>query len=659
VPSRLLVIAAVPLVAIAAWAGWRAIRGRPVRRFALNAVVGVALLVYFAITAGLGVFWVANQELPVFDPHYLFGYLTVALVATHVVINAPLLARFVRKRSRALSADGRAFRPTVAWTARIGGIAAFGVVCFWVGWSCGASEVTIHEGERVTPPGEASGAAPRGVRDPIVVEDGVRRPLWQWYHGRSSHSRTSMIARGPDFDTSRIPETFESYPSRAIVELPRAHLPIELAAGAAIDRANAAVAGLADADVSLAQLAALLHYTQGITTRDGRRAAASGGALYPIVTHVVVGRVGGLDPGVYHYEPRTHALHRLRDGDVRGELAAAVAHPHLVDDAPVALVLSGYYYKTSRKYGERGYRYALLDAGHVAANALVAGAALGLASAGIGRFDDARVGAVIGVDANMQGPLLVVPFGAPADEPVAEAPVFEATDLGLSSHEVPASVMLVAARTALRVTDATAPPLAPVAPSGLVAHGDRVALPPPAGDGDALGPVIERRRSQRRFADAPISTAQLSAVLRRALGASVEDQRAVRVHVVANAVGGVAPGVYEYVGAEHRLRPITKRALADAIHGIALSQEVALGAAAIVVISADARTMVWPDGSRGYRYAWIDAGLVAGRIYLQGVALDLGVSSIGAFFDDELAALLGVDINEQPPALLVAVGVPD
>jgi hypothetical protein len=54
---RLLLVATLPLAAIAAWAGWRLIRGRPVRRFALNAVVGVALLGYFSITAGLGIFW--------------------------------------------------------------------------------------------------------------------------------------------------------------------------------------------------------------------------------------------------------------------------------------------------------------------------------------------------------------------------------------------------------------------------------------------------------------------------------------------------------------------------------------------------------------------------------------------------------------------------
>ena len=43
-------------------------------------IVGLLLLFYFAATAGLGIFWVARQELPVFDWHYLFGYVTLVLV---------------------------------------------------------------------------------------------------------------------------------------------------------------------------------------------------------------------------------------------------------------------------------------------------------------------------------------------------------------------------------------------------------------------------------------------------------------------------------------------------------------------------------------------------------------------------------------------------
>lgn len=52
---RLLALASIPIALVALWAGWRAVAGRPVRRFALNAVFASLLLVYFAITAGLGI----------------------------------------------------------------------------------------------------------------------------------------------------------------------------------------------------------------------------------------------------------------------------------------------------------------------------------------------------------------------------------------------------------------------------------------------------------------------------------------------------------------------------------------------------------------------------------------------------------------------------
>src|SRR5690242_20236069 len=141
---RLLALASMPIALAALWAAWRAASGHPVRRFALNAVFASLLLAYFAITAGLGIFWVANQELPVFDPHYLFGYLTLLLVVIHVVINGPLLARFVRKHSAALSADGRRWRPSVAWIARVLALVAFGGLCFWLGFSRGTSEVRVE-----------------------------------------------------------------------------------------------------------------------------------------------------------------------------------------------------------------------------------------------------------------------------------------------------------------------------------------------------------------------------------------------------------------------------------------------------------------------------------------------------------------------------------
>ncbi len=82
-----------PLVLYGAWLGLAAARGHLPARQALNVHTSVLLALYLLSTAGLGIFWVANQQLPVFDWHYLFGYCTVLLVAVHLGFNLPLVVR--------------------------------------------------------------------------------------------------------------------------------------------------------------------------------------------------------------------------------------------------------------------------------------------------------------------------------------------------------------------------------------------------------------------------------------------------------------------------------------------------------------------------------------------------------------------------------------
>ncbi len=667
-----LVAASLPILALGAWAAWRALRGRPVRRFALNAVVGLSLLVYFAITAGLGIFWVANQELPVFDLHYLFGYLTAVLVVVHVWINAPLLARFLRKRAPSLAAEGQRFRPSVAWGARLVGLAAFGGLCFWIGWSRGVSVVTVVPGEPVRPPGAGAGDGQVGMPEVMMRADGRAVPLSRWYHDRSAHSRRRVVERGPRIDWDERPDVFESYPSVRTVALPRSRATVDVPTARALEDAAREVEALGDTEVTLAQLGTLLHLTQGITEVDGppgqpfyKRAAASSGALYPVVTHVAVGRAVGLAPGLYHYAPREHALHLLRAGDVRGELADASAHGADVAAAPFTVVLSAIVARSSWKYGERGYRYALLDAGHALANAQAAGAALGLTSRAVGRFDDARVAQVLGVVPALQAPMLVVPFGVraePGDLAARETRRFVWSEVVPARADVPDSVRIMSARTGLVATDARGPPHAPAPPlAPRVVDAAAIVAPPASvagtgGDGDdALGAVIERRRSTRRFRDAPLELAALARVLDHARGGGVDAQRPLRLYVIALRVDGLAPGVYEHRpdGSLARVRAGDVR---DAAYELALSQEVVERAAAVAVFTADVAAFSWPDGSRGFRYAWIDAGVAAGRMYLMAVAAGLGVSSVGAFFDDELVELLQVDGARELPALLVALG---
>ncbi|MBE2242242.1 MAG: nitroreductase family protein [Burkholderiaceae bacterium] len=62
--------------------------------------------------------------------------------------------------------------------------------------------------------------------------------------------------------------------------------------------------------------------------------------------------------------------------------------------------------------------------------------------------------------------------------------------------------------------------------------------------------------------------------------------------------------------------------------------------------------------ARGYRHALTEAGRVGERIYLAAGARGLAACSVGAFYDTEAAALVGIDPAHEWVLHFVALGVP-
>lgn len=683
----ILLYGAAPVLAIGLWAGWRAWHGRPVRRYTLNLAIALLLFAYFAITAGLGIFWVANQELPVFDLHYLFGYLTILMVTLHVIINWKPIVRYVRRHAprAAVTEDGRKWRPGAAWAGRIGGLALYGGFCFWLGYGQGSTELTVQEGDEVerpdrplqspqTPTG-TSLPEPRGVKQQLVTENGERLPLADYYHRRSKHTRASVAQKGGKLDWSRRPEPFKPYPGASTVPLPKPGGTGEVTTAEAIERRRAP--GADESPVSLAQLSTLLHLAQGVTgiTRYPHatyhlRAAPASGALYPTITYVVVREVGSLEPGLYHYDVKDHALHLLRAGTERvGDLAGAVYRPETVRAAKVTLLFSTEYFRSAWKYEERAWRYCLLDAGHAAGQATLAAAALGLSSHLIGRFDDRKVNAVLGLHAAQEGALLVVPIGGPSGAPAAAQPRFEARPQTLGSDDVPDMVSLAQGRTVLARVDTGGPVKAFPAPKPVRNEAGTDLIPLPREGlptGERLDATVERRRSARRWdTQAAVALRDLSQVLHLSFGQTggrpdptVESIGALRLYVVVHRADGVPPGVYAYRRETHALARIRSGDQAGATHAMSLFQEVVRDAGVVLVKTMDARTLDYPDGARGYRYGALDAGMLGANLYLSTTALGLGATGIGAFFDDEVSALIKVPPNREHIIYVSAFGVP-
>ena len=144
-------------------------------------------------------------------------------------------------------------------------------------------------------------------------------------------------------------------------------------------------------------LAALVAAAYG-PTAEGRRTAPSGGALYPLELYVVSRRIRDVPEGVFHVDLERPALELVDDGVVGPRLAEATPLPELLADAAAVVFLTAVFWRTRFKYGLRGYRFALLEAGHAAQNLLLAATALGVPALPLGGFFDARVERLLGVD---------------------------------------------------------------------------------------------------------------------------------------------------------------------------------------------------------------------------------------------------------------------
>ncbi|MBE3135273.1 MAG: SagB/ThcOx family dehydrogenase [Acidobacteria bacterium] len=194
---------------------------------------------------------------------------------------------------------------------------------------------------------------------------------------------------------------------------------------------------------------------------------------------------------------------------------------------------------------------------------------------------------------------------------------------------------------------------------------------PPEWPAADLWEAIRSRRSVRDFAGGPMAQESLMLLLWASQGItkpgawplraapSAGALYPVETYVCAARVDGLEPGVYHWELPEERLAQVSARDdVASAAAAGCLDQEmVATGPVTFVW------TAVWGRSARKYgdralRYAYLDAGHLAQNLHLAATALGLGACMIGALFDDEMNALVGVDGERESVIYAAVVGPP-
>lgn len=210
-----------------------------------------------------------------------------------------------------------------------------------------------------------------------------------------------------------------------------------------------------------------------------------------------------------------------------------------------------------------------------------------------------------------------------------------------------------------------------VTPVSVERPGKVVSLPAPTEDeGDGLWSVIKRRRSIRRFDQSkPLTLTELSQLLwaTQGLTADPRDDRfraspsagalhPLDTYLVLNRVEGLPAGVAFYDVSSREIRLLAGGDFSEDIAMAALDQSMAGDAAAVFIWVAVPGRSKPKYRDRAHRYVYMDAGHIGGQLHLAAVALGLGCCAIGAFLDDEVNAVVGVDGERETAVYMSVVG---
>jgi SagB-type dehydrogenase family enzyme len=474
------------------------------------------------------------------------------------------------------------------------------------------------------------------------------------YHDKTSYTRNRLS--GHFMDRTNQPDQFKTYSGVNVVELPK----IGDWPGKDLSRV---LAGTIEETVSidLDTVARSLFLAHTVTAKAKLgdteflyRSVASAGALYPSELYLGALDVAGLDPGLYHHEPKEARLAQIR----QGAFTRSISHMDLPDDTPYALwfFITAIFFRSAWKYRDRAYRYHLLDSGHLEENLIQSLHYSGLKPRVHLDFNDESITEFLCLDPQKEVCLAVISAGPPTPtkpDQKADAlkPPLELEEESTTApRETPYEVISEfhaltedcsnSENTALMSKDL-----------GVFLAGPTVE---PEENDEPMSfyeEAVLRRRSMRNFVKESIPAGPFSMLLRLlSMPADWNGRNAkepIAVGALIGAVEGIEPGFY-LLDFERRALDLVKSGsfIAEMAH-ICLDQAWLANCGAHFMFLSNLATLNAAWGPRGYRYAMMTAGRLGQRLYVGATSLKIGCCGIGAFYDDEAQRLLALGADSR------------
>jgi SagB-type dehydrogenase family enzyme len=183
--------------------------------------------------------------------------------------------------------------------------------------------------------------------------------------------------------------------------------------------------------------------------------------------------------------------------------------------------------------------------------------------------------------------------------------------------------------------------------------------------------MLKKRRSTRSFSPEALSIADLSFLLWASTGVQRREQGydfrtvpsagalyPIETYLIVSRVEDLEKGLYHYDIQAHSLEELKAGDFAEKLAHAALEQKMFIKAPVVLIWTAVFERSKWKYAQRAYRYVYLDAGHIAQNLVLSATSIGLGSCHVGAFFDDEINQILGVDGTDESVIYLSVVGHP-
>jgi SagB-type dehydrogenase family enzyme len=464
---------------------------------------------------------------------------------------------------------------------------------------------------------------------------------------------------GHVLDWENQPGVFKEYPGTQPISLPEPGPFSQKKLSGILRDVNIDLEG---AEVDIKVLSTILFLTYSLTAKVQQggghfyfRSVPSAGALYPTELYLASEGVAGLQDGLYHFCITRHGLNLLRTGPLLGSVGTGPT---------LTFFLTAIFFRSCWKYRDRGYRYCLLDTGHLLQNLALAARSMGRVLSRSYDFPEEEVNQLLGLDLEREVCLAVV-RGLSGKETLPVIPsspgklprdFLDASRM--ASRETIYSAALEAHRVGLSAVRDTKKDLPAMiqrlgpSPARWEALHLSGAWPELVHYKDAL----LSRRSRRNFVRRPMVEAAVTALIEGLRKATSENARQlVGIGLLVNDTEDRRPGYYLLDSQTGSLGMVKEGRFMENMARICLDQAWLANAALHFLFMANLGVLEDRFGPRGYRYAMLEAGRMGEMLYLCAASMGYGCCGIGAIYDEEARQFLELGENSRL-LYLVAVG---